>query len=66
LIDAVAALTVLPHQPRAAQPAQVPGDRRTGNLKCPGDFPGGLAAPAQKIEKRAPRGVSKRLKNRGR
>ena len=61
LVDAVAALAVLAHEVRAAQQAQVFGNRRTGDGKGAGDFSGRLAAPPQKVEDGTPSGIGQSL-----
>src|SRR5258708_37262806 len=61
LVDAVAAFAVLPHQMSPPQQAQVFRDRRAGNRKRPGNLPGRLAAPPQKVENSPARGVGESL-----
>jgi hypothetical protein len=53
---------MLLNQMRAAQQAQVFGDGRTGDGKSSGNFPGGLAAAAKKIEDSAASGIGQGFK----
>ena len=61
LVNAVAAFPVLPHQVGTAQQAQMLGNGGTGNGESLGDFPGRLAAAAQKIENGAAGWIGERL-----
>jgi hypothetical protein len=63
LVDAVAAFAVFLHQVGAAQEAEVFGDGGTRNREGPGDFSGGLAAPAQEIEDGAAGGIGQGLES---
>ena len=64
LVDAVAAFAVLVNQVRATKKAQVFGDGGTGDGKGSGDFSGGLAAAAEKVEDGAAGGIGQGLEGR--